>query len=79
MAYSSTRPPKITLLPSKEIFQLQKSFLTVQYLSHKTQLLFKITVGDKTEVFVFIDLGVESKKGKYRDSRGFPLEGKKRV
>lgn len=41
------------------------------------QLLFKITIRSKTEVFVFIDLEIESKKGEIRDSHGFSLEGKK--
>ena len=49
--------------------------LTVQHVSHKIQLLFKITVRDETEVFVFLEQEVESKKGKSGDSCGFLLEG----
>lgn len=38
------------------------------------QLLFKITVMGKTEVFVFLDLEVDGKKEESRDSCGFSLE-----
>lgn len=78
MAYQKKKKKgKLLCFLQKEFFNFKKSFLTIQYGSHKTQLLFKITVSGKTEVFVFIDLEVESKKGKCRDSRGFSLEGKK--
>lgn len=52
--------------------------MSVQYVSHKTQLLSEIIVRGNAEVFVFVDLEVESKKGKSRDSYGFSLEGKKK-
>lgn len=42
------------------------------------QLLFKIAIRGKTEVYVFIDLEIESKKGEIRDSHGFSLDGKKK-